>query len=652
MPSKKITTARAHPLLSTRKRRSAEKDIKRRKYTIRIAFFLIFLSFLFSVFLGKAYQLQVVQHKFLRSEKMKQGNTVVSFSGKRGDIFDRKGRTIATSVRVFSVFADPTKIENKKETAKVLSDILRIPENVITKKLDMDRYFVWIKRQISDSEYKKVKSLNLKGIYFLREWKRVYPHRNLFSHLVGYVNIDSVGLEGIERTYEKYLRAKDVKVVARRDRKGRTIFMFPPKEPEPGKNIQLSIDLDLQHIIDRELEQLIKDKKPKGVFAVAMDINTGEILSFSSKPDFDPNYYKSYAGMPNVVRSKIHQMVFEPGSAFKIFIMASALENKFVTPDDTFWCEEGEWNFSGKVIRDVKSIGWTDINGIIKYSSNICIAKISLTLGEKIVYSSVKDFGFGSKTGIDLPGEETGIVRHWKKWHPLDLATIGFGQGIAVTPIQLIVAFSAVVNGGYLIKPSVMKSIIDKNGETVYNNEPKFIKRVITEKTSDILREMMILSVESGTATKAGIEEYGAGGKTGTAQKVQGGKYVEGKYISCFVGFSPKDNPIIALLICVDEPVGEYYGGQVAAPVFSKVVREYLALTGVETKVAQTSTTKPYDAQKEEDKDKDKEKRITLRDLMNTLTDEELSKLEVKGYGYVKKVERSLQKINVFLSPE
>lgn len=592
-------------------------------------------------FLGvtaRAFQLQILMSDKLKKLIKKQGTVVLALPGKRGNILDRKGRVLATTFHVWSAFADPYEIENSKIVARKVAKILRIPYSRVLEKITKKgRRFVWLKRHLSRKEYKKLKEMGMKGIYFVKEYKRFYPYSNLFSHVLGFVGIDLVGLEGIEATYDEILRGDDIRIIVRRDAKGRLIFVEPPREPRVGRTIVISLDLNLQRSLERHLKAAIRKFKAKGGIGVVMEPETGEILAMISKPDFDPERFEKYA-KSLIIRNRVHQFVFEPGSSFKIFPIAFALDEGIISPSDIMWCEEGKWEFSGKMIHDVKALNWASISEVLEHSSNICAAKIALIMGPHKLYEAIRSFGFGEKTEIDLIGEEKGILRDWKEWQPIDIATIGFGQGIAVTAIQIVTAISALVNGGYIVMPHILKRI-EKMGVIEYTSKPVFVRKVISEETSNIMKEFMLRAVEWGTGIKAKIPGYKVGGKTGTAQKLENGEYSKEKYFSCFTGFVDESEGKIVAFIGIDEPKGKIYGGEVAAPIFKNFTEEYLVAYSI-----------PPEVKKEKEEETKIQGKPTLLDVIAKLKNRE-KELVVKGYGYVERIKETKDKVYVYLKP-
>jgi len=553
------------------------KSIHRPKARIFVVFFLLFLCF-------PALFLRIIQLQLLKKEELsrlasRQHQSVVTYTPKRGTIYDVKGNTLAESIEVDSVYARPEDVENPSRTAKELAHILNLDKGSLTKKLKSRKGFLWVKRQVTPKETSRIKESELRGIYFLKESRRIYPqrfypHSHLAAHLVGFVGIDSKGLEGIEARYDAVLSGDTKRLILEKDAFGREIIT---EVPIPGKSAQnytlsLTIDTNIQYVVEVELKRAVEGKGAKKGMAVVMDPMSGKILAMANYPSFNPNRFWDYP--PLTWRNRAITDVFEPGSIFKVFLASAALEEKVVKKHDIFFCQNGSYTISNKTIRDVKKYGWLSLEHIIKYSSNIGAAKIAQRVGSEKLYHYIREFGFGNKTGIDLPGEAKGIVRPYRTWSNVGLANIAFGQGIAVTSVQLIAAISSIANGGNLLKPYVVDRIVDPKGKVVKQSQPVIIKRVLSKETAEIVTSILKGVVkEGGTGTKAALPHYDVAGKTGTAQKVDGlvGGYYEDRFISSFMGYVPSNQPRLVILVVIDEPQGIPYGGSVAGPVFRNI---------------------------------------------------------------------------------
>jgi cell division protein FtsI (penicillin-binding protein 3) len=534
-------------------------------------------------------QLQLLKKDELSRLAAKQHQSVITFNPKRGTIYDVKGNTLAESIDVDSVYVRPPDVKNPSQTAKKLAHILKLDKRTLIKKLKAKKSFIWIKRKVTPKQASRIKEAGLKGIHFVKESRRFYPqrfhpHSHLAAHLVGFVGIDSEGLEGIEAKYDTALSGNTKRLILGKDAFGREIIT---EVPIPGKslenyNIYLTIDANIQYIVDMELKRAVEGKGAKKGMAVVMDPMSGKILAIANHPSFNPNRFWDYP--PETWRNRVVTDVFEPGSIFKVFLASAALQEKAVKRRDIFFCENGSYTLSGKTIRDVKKYGWLSLEHIIKYSSNIGAAKIGERVGRERFYHFIRRFGFGRKTGIDLPGEPNGILRDPKTWSKVALGNIAFGQGIAVTSIQLVTAISAIANGGNLLRPYVVDRIVDSKGEVVRQSNPTIIRRILSKETAERVTAILKGTVkEGGTGTKAALPYHEVAGKTGTAQKVDSlvGGYYEDRFVSSFVGYVPSNQPRLAILVVIDEPRGIPYGGTVAGPVFKNIAQRSLQYLNV-----------------------------------------------------------------------
>ena len=550
-----------------------EKDYNCRSIFVLLLF--LFLPFCICVF--RLYYLQVVKSTYLQDLANRQHTTYYKTTPKRGIIYDRKEKELAINFDVPSCYANPRKITDFEGTASKLAELLNMKEESILKKLHKDKAFIWIKRHISTNCAQNIEKANIEGVGLIKESRRFYPNQILASHILGFVGIDNEGLEGLELYYNDYLQGVPGLSIISKDAKGRTIkaneYQITPVLD--GYNILLTIDRFIQYIAERELDKVYHKYKAKSASLIIMDPSNGEILALCNRPTFNPNDFGNYD--PATRRNRAICDIFEPGSVFKIVTATCALEEKVVSLDDKIYCEEGRYKVYNHILHDYKPFKQLTFEDIIKYSSNIGVVKVAQRLDEDILYDYIKRFGFGQKTGVDLPGEEEGIVKSPSNWSRVSISAIPIGQEIAVTPLQMLVAMSAIANDGLMVKPHLVKCIINSYNECVKKFKPEPLKRVCSKETSDKLKEILAKVVESGTGKKAKIAGYSICGKTGTAQKVkpQGG-YSHSKFIASFCGFMPKDNPQIAMIVVVDEPKPIYYGGSVAAPVFKNVAEEVI----------------------------------------------------------------------------
>lgn len=578
------------------------KSVNWTKARIFVVFVLLFLSF--PMLFLRITQLQLMKKEELSRLASRQHQSVITFTPKRGTIYDAKGKTLAKSAEVDSVYATPPDVKDPTQTAKKLAEILDLDRGGLIEKLKRKTGFVWIKRKVTPRETTHIKESGLKGIHFVKESRRFYPQLSdldshyLAAHLVGFVGIDSNGLEGVEAKYDAALAGDTTRLIIGKDAFGREIITevpIPGKSPE-NYSLYLTIDTYIQYVVESELKGAVEASRAKKGMAVVMDPTSGKILAMANYPSFNPNRFWDYP--PERWRNRVVTDMFEPGSAFKVFLVSAALEEKVAKRHDIFFCENGSYTISGKTIRDVKKYGWLSLEHIIKYSSNIGAAKIAEHLGKERFHQYILKFGFGEKTGIDLPGEANGIVRHPKKWSRVALGNIAFGQGIAVTCIQLITAISTIANGGKLLRPYVVDRIVDSKGSVVWQSHPTVVRSVFSEGTAEIMTSILKRVIEEGgTGTRAGLPDYEVVGKTGTAQKVDSliGGYSDDRFISSFVGFAPSHQPRLVILVVIDEPQGIPYGGTVAGPVFKNIAGRslpYLNIPPTRTPILVKASTK------------------------------------------------------------
>jgi len=572
------------------KRHSPKRWLTFRIYTILSVFILLLLIIIF-----RAFQLQITEKDKLTQLVEKQYLKYVKLSPKRGIIYDRKKRELAISIEVDSVYARPGEVKNKKGVAKKLSPILQISYRNLKSNLESDRPFVWLKRRVSPSKARKIGNLNLEGVGFIKESKRFYPNKELASHCLGFAGIDLKGLEGIELNYDSYLKGKPGYLLVERDALGRNIYTQNIKQVDAtkGYNLQLTIDKTIQHFVEKALEEGMKKSKAKAGVTIVMSPKTGEILALAVRPTFNPNNFWDYS--PPQWRNRAVTDAFEPGSTFKTFLISSALEERIFKPQDIFYCENGSYPFGGKVIHDVHKYGWLTLSKIIKHSSNIGACKIAENLGRETFYSYIRKFGFGSKTGIDLPGETSGLLALPYRWSRMHLGTISFGQGISISPLQLITAFSAIANDGVLMKPHLVKTIFDDRGKIIKEFHPESRGEIITQRTANQVTSILETVVEEGgTGENACIPGFRIAGKTGTAQKVdqQTRQYSKSKETGSFMGFLPADDPKLAMIVIIDEPQGISYGGTVAAPVFKEAASHIIRYLNIPPNKGHTTIAK------------------------------------------------------------
>lgn len=525
---------------------------------IKILFIILFL--LFIVIVGRVFFIQVFDYKKLSEYAKDLWSRDLPIEANRGLILDRNGVVLADNLTTTSLVLIPNQIKDKEYVTKELSRILQVTyddmKEHVYKNTSIERVHPE-GRRLSYDIAEQISNLNIDGVYLVKEAKRYYPHGNLLSHSLGYVGIDNQGLSGLELQYDKYLTGKSGAIKYFSDAKGNKLNLSDVYvEPTSGMNINLTIDINIQKSIERELNNIVDMFTPDNALALVMDPNTGEILGMGSRPDYDPNNYKKYT-QDVLSRNLPIWSSYEPGSTFKIVTMATAVEEKVVDLDkDTFY-DTGSTKVDGSTLRCWKAggHGHQTFMQVLQNSCNPGFVKIGQLLGKERLFSYLDKFGFGEKTGIDLNGEGQGIIFPLNKVGNVELATTAFGQGVSVTPIQQVTAVSAVVNGGTLLKPYIVKSISEsETNNIIKQNQTTKIRKVVSNETSIIMRRALESVVALGGGKAAYIEDYRIGGKTGTAQKVENGKYLVGNYIMSFMAVVPSNNPKAVLYLAIDNP--------------------------------------------------------------------------------------------------
>jgi cell division protein FtsI (penicillin-binding protein 3) len=550
------------------------RPARRSQHRLVIAKFL-FLA-LFLAIGGRAVHLQVLQGDKLMRLGQRQHLKEWIVLPKRGALFDRTGEPLALSLESQSVYARPHRVPDADKLSRQLAPILKLRTSEVKEKLTAEKPFVWIKRQVSSAEAEKVQALKADGLGMFYEPNRHYPQGQLAGQLIGFVGLDSEGLEGLELKYNDYIRGETGSSVAERDALGRRVLVQGVEglHIPPGSDIHLTLDTSIQHMAERELEAAILKYRAKAGVVIVLEPFTGEVLALANYPSFDPNHYNKQSAEQR--RNRAVTDSFEPGSTFKTILAAAALEEGVVGKEDLFYCEMGKYPYAGKIIHDTHPHGWLSFAKILQVSSNIGFTKVAEKLKKERFFKYIENFGFGEPTGIDVPGEVAGLLRKPDKWAAIDLATHGFGQGISATPLQMVMAYAAIANGGFLMRPHVMRRVVGAKGEMLMENQPHVVRRVISEKTASMLSSMLQdVTTEGGTGKMANIEGFQVAGKTGTAQKADpvNGGYAAKKRVASFVGFVPANKPRLVALVLIDEPEVNVYGGVVAAPVFRNVAQ-------------------------------------------------------------------------------
>ncbi len=546
---------------------------------VRINIVLMIFLVCFLLIIGKVFYIQVIDYDKLNNYASGLWSRNLPIEPDRGVIYDRDGVVLASNITTSSVIVIPNQVSDKEETATKLSEILKTDYKKVLEdisKVSSSARLHPYGRRLSYDIADKIADLALPGVYLVKESKRFYEYDNLLSHTIGFVGIDNQGLSGLELEYDDYLTGEEGAIKYYSDAKGNKLELTESYEqPQDGINMTLTIDYKIQAALERELTNAVNMYNPDNALGIVMDPNTGEVLAISSRPDFSPSNYQDYT-IEEINRNLPIWMTYEPGSTFKIITLATALEEKLVDLEkDTFY-DSGSINVDGARIKCWKA-GGHGLQTYMQVVQNSCNPGF-VTLGQKIgtetLFNYIDKFGFGSKTGIDLNGEASGIIFDVEDVGPVELATTSFGQGVSVTPIQQITAVSAAINGGVLYKPYVVKSLNEpETNSVILENKPTVVRKVISKDTSDKVRTALENVVSLGSGRNAYIEGYRVAGKTGTAQKVNNGVYMVGNYITSFIGFMPADNPKVVIYIAIDNAKGvTQYGGTIAAPIARNVL--------------------------------------------------------------------------------
>ena len=552
-------------------------DNKRIEYTVRV------LLCIAVVLVGRLFFLQIIDKSDLQAKNLSQVQVDRKLQSPRGTIYDRNGRPLAMSVVTKSLYADPKMIkQSPSEVAELIEPYVTMSKEDIVKSLQEDTAFVWIDRMMEPEKSKAVAQLiedkNLEGLNFVEESKRYYPNGNLAAQVLGFVGTDDKGLDGLEMVLDDELKGGIQKELVATDRKGNAIFgsVLSKYLPDKGKSVTLTIDASIQFIAERALDKAMEDTGAKHASVIVMDPKTGEILAMANRPTYDPNHYSQ--GSEEDFKNIAVTNLYEPGSTFKPIIASAALASGKWKLDQVY-NDKGSFAANGHVMQNWNGEGYGPVRliDILKFSINTGMAEIGTTTGADILSKYVRNYGFGSKTGIELPGEGDGILYNPDDMSKLDVATMSIGQGIAVTPLQMVRAFGAIANGGSMMKPHIVKSYSNIKGEVTSTTDPEVVGQPIPEETAKTIADILEKEVSEGGGTKAMVEGYHFGGKTGTAQKLdtKHGGYLDGQYIASFIGFGPVEDPKFVVLVVIDDPQkGSYYGSQIVAPVFKDIVSQ------------------------------------------------------------------------------
>lgn len=565
----------------------------------RIRFFFLLILCISIIIVIRVFYIQVIEYDKLSALAESLWSRKLPIGADRGEIYDRNGKVLATNLTTTSLIVIPNQIENKEEVAKALSEILDSNyEDIlahVSKKTSIERIHPE-GRQLSYDIASQIDELGFDGVYLVKESKRYYPYGEMLAHTLGFVGIDNQGLSGLELMYDKYLTGSYGAIKYFSDAKGNKLELSEIYEqPQDGIDIYLTIDYNIQIALERELDNAISKYNPDQALGIVMDPKTGEVLAIASRPSFDPSNYEDYS-TETINRNLPIWMTYEPGSTFKIITLATALEENLVDLEEEHFYDGGAVTVGGATIHCWKHGGHGDQTflQVVENSCNPGFVDLGLRIGKETLFNYIDNFGFGEVTGIDLNGEASGIIFDIDKIGDLELATTSFGQGVSVTPIQQVTAVSAAINGGTLYTPYIVKSLNEpETNSIIVNNEPNVVRKVISENTSAKVRYALESVVANGTGRNAYIANYRVGGKTGTAQKVQDGKYLVGNYITSFMGFLPADDPEVVVYVAIDNAKGvTQYGGTIAAPIAKNVLNA--AISALEIEERYDGMTKEY----------------------------------------------------------
>ena len=577
---------------------------------MRGRFWLICLFFfLWAIAIGaRLFWLQIVRHPEFVERAAKQQLRTFEVAPRRGVLYDRDGHELAATVLVDSFYAVPSEMDDKQAAARILSSVThvdpeddRTTEKAIAERLAVGKNFAWVARRVTPEVAERVRALNIKGIYSQKEFERFYPDNEIAAQVLGYVGVDDNGLGGLEEKFDNQLHGAPGEMYTAMDAR-RKVLGSTEKEPEPGRNLVLTIDSNIQFMAERALDHAMQRTQALNGTVVVQDLHTGQILALAIRPTFDPNQFRHTT--PTLLRDHAVSDVYEPGSTFKLVTYATALDQHVTTPDDMIDCQGGQITIFGRTIHDDKGdhFGVIPVHEALEHSSDVAAVKLAMKVGADQFYNYIRAFGFGSRSGVELPGETRGLLRPVKRWQPSSIGSVAIGQEIAVTPVQLVTMVSSIANGGMYLPPHILMpdapASTDPNqtaaapqvvahpfkaGEELPGTLPAGAHRVIATMTAAQMRKMMEGVVLFGTGKAAQLNGYSSGGKTGTAQKIDPAThtYSKTKHVASFAGFAPVNDPVIAVAVVMDEPHGDYYGAAVSAPVFAEVAQQVLEYLGV-----------------------------------------------------------------------
>ena len=522
---------------------------------------------------------QVIHGKEYRTQGLRQGQSRESLAALRGDIYDRNGVMLTQNIIHYTIAAFPKLVTNKNTIAAALSECTGRDQVYYLDKLRSKNHFVYLERNLPKESCASFLTEDFDGITIERKARRFYPNRHIVGQVVGFTDVDDKGLTGIERQFDKYINGEPGWIIKQIDGLGgsNVKINYPMRAPIDGSHIQLTLDLEYQTILKEELQQRLEETSALNATGIILNPQTGAIIAMASVPDFDPNQPNHYATDFQKIRAITDQ--FEPGSTFKVVSATAALDLETVTPNDEFDCESGSFKYENITIEDHEKYEILTVSQIIEHSSNIGIIKVSETLSNEQLYKYARRFGFGSLTTINLDGEVPGTLRNPREWSRISRAEISMGQEVGITALQLAIAYSAIANGGFLLKPRLVEQIVNPDQKIIYSEKPVVIRKVADRQVMNDIKKMLVKVVQSGTGIQAGIPGWDVAGKTGTAQKFIDGRYSQRKFISNFVGFFPASDPQLLSVILLDEPKMPYHWGAIgAAPIFNRIMKRIINL--------------------------------------------------------------------------
>ena len=565
-------------MVRRRRKKSSSSDLRpfgAQRGLLLVGFFVVWVL----AIILRLYDLQIIQYVQLLARADRQQQRTVEIAPKRGVIYDRNMRPLAMSLPVNSVYAVPSNIPDPSMEAKLLAPILNLKEKDLETRFKAHNSFCWVRRKITSAQSARVRALNLQGIYFQKEMKRFYPDGDLAATVLGYVGMDDNGLGGVEYLYNKQIRGVPGKVLLSTDARHHS-FRSTELHGKPGNDVVLTINEDIQYIAQKVLAQTVKKFHAEGGTVIVQNPHNGAILALANQPTFNPNDYQKYPAKDRIDRAI--GWIYEPGSTFKSVTVSSVINEGLAKPTDLINCQMGTIRLGGRTIHDVADLlpyerkGPLTLAQVLTYSSDVGAVKMALRLGEKRFYHRIVECGFGAETGVGLPGEEAGLLRPVQKWWAVSIGEIAIGQGIGVTPLQMARFYSAIANGGVMLRPRIVRAIGAEKDVVATG------RRIMTEKTADTMKTMLEGVVEKGTGTPAQLPGYTSAGKTGTAEKLgPDGHYSHTKEVASFIGFAPVAKPAITVLVVIDTPVGAIYGTEVAAPAWKLIAEQTLRYLNV-----------------------------------------------------------------------